>query len=81
MTTNEVVALAALVISIGTNVALYTHLSSTMNSRFDSSDRKTEALERKMESRFESVERRLEMIQGDIHSMDIRITNVELGKS
>lgn len=70
MTINEVVALAAMVISIGTNVALFTHLSSTMNSRFDAVDRK-----------FESVERRLEMIQGDTHNRDIRITKVELGKS
>jgi len=56
MTINEIVALASVVISIGTNIALYVHLSSTMNARFDNVDRK-----------FESVERRLEMIQGDTH--------------
>jgi hypothetical protein len=48
------------VIGIGTNVALCVHLSSTMNSRFDSQDRK-------METRFDSIERRLELIQGDLH--------------
>jgi len=40
MTISEIVALASVVISIGTNVALYIHLSSTMNSRFDSMERR-----------------------------------------
>ena len=66
MNLSEIVALSSVVISIGTNVALYVHLSSTMNSRFDSTDRK-----------FDSVERRLEMIQGDLHNMDVRITRLE----
>jgi len=66
MTINEIVALASVVISIGTNIALYVHLSSTMNARFDNVDRK-----------FESVERRLEMIQGDTHQMDLRLTRLE----
>ena len=44
MPNNDIVALAAVVISIGTNVALYIHLSSTMNARFDSVDRRLEAL-------------------------------------
>jgi hypothetical protein len=66
MTMNEMVAFASVVISIGTNVALYVHLSSTMNSRFDATDRK-----------FDSVERRLELIQGDLHNMDIRLTKLE----
>ena len=57
---NEIVAFASVVTSIGTNVALYVHLSSTMNSRFDSQDRK-------MDTRFDSIERRLELIQGDLH--------------
>jgi hypothetical protein len=66
MTLSEIVALGAVVLSITTNVALYVHLSSVMNSRFDSVDRK-----------FESVEGRLEMIQGDIHAMDLRISKIE----
>ncbi len=77
MAISDIVALAAVIISIGTNVALYIHLSSTvtsagatltgtLNTRFDSIDRK-----------FESIERRLEMIQGDTHQMDIRITKLE----
>ncbi len=66
MTISEIVAVGAVVLSIGTNVALYVHLSSTMNSRFDSVDR-----------HFESVERRLEMIQGDTHHMDVRLTKLE----
>lgn len=66
MTISEIVAVGAVVLSIGTNAALYVHLSSTMNSRFDSVDR-----------HFESVERRLEMIQGDTHHMDVRLTKLE----
>jgi hypothetical protein len=45
MTINEIVALAAVVISIGTNVALYVHLSSVMNSRFDSVERRLELIQ------------------------------------
>jgi hypothetical protein len=66
MTISEIIALGAVVLSVGTNVALYVHLSATMNSRFDSTDR-----------HFESIERRLEMIQGDTHQMDIRLTKLE----
>ena len=44
MTINEIAALAAVILSIGTNVALYIHLSATMNSRFDSVDRRLEVL-------------------------------------
>jgi hypothetical protein len=73
MTLNEIVALAAVVLSIGTNVGLYIHLSSVMNSRFDSVDRKFESVDRK----FESIERRLGMIQGDTHQMDLRLTKIE----
>jgi hypothetical protein len=58
MTLSELVALAAVVLSGETNVALYVNLSSTMNSRFDSVDRK-----------FESAERRIAMIQGSTHDM------------
>jgi hypothetical protein len=65
-TLNEIVALASVVLSIGTNIGLYIHLSSTMNTRFDSVDRK-----------FDSIERRLELIQGDTHQMDIRLTKLE----
>ena len=39
-------AVSSVVISIGTNVALYVHLSSTVNARFD-------AQERRLDSRFE----------------------------
>lgn len=67
MTINEIVALASVLISIGANIGLYVHLSSVMNSRFDSVDRK-----------FESVERRLELIQGDTHQMDIRLSRLEV---
>jgi hypothetical protein len=73
MTINAVIALAAVVISIATNVGLYVHLGSTMTARFDSVDRRFNAVDRK----FESIERRLELIQGDTHSMDIRITRLE----
>jgi hypothetical protein len=66
VTISEVIALIAVVLSVGTNVGLYVHLSSTMNARFDSVDRK-----------FDSVERRLDMIQGDTHQMDIRLTRLE----
>jgi len=66
MTISEIVALASVLISVGMNVGLYVHLSSTMNTRFDSVDRK-----------LDSVERRLEMIQGDTHQMDIRLTKLE----
>ena len=54
MTINEIVALASVLISIGTNIGLYVHLSSVMNAGFDSVNRK-----------FESIYRRLEVIQGD----------------
>jgi hypothetical protein len=73
MSLSEIISLAAVVLSIGTNVGLYVHLSSVMNSRFDSVDRKFENVDRK----FESVERRLEMIQADIHGMDLRISKLE----
>jgi len=65
MTINEIVALAAVLLSVGTNVALYVHL---MNSRFDGMDRKFENVDRKFENvarNFESVDRRLEMITGN----------------
>lgn len=55
VTISEVAALAAVVLSIGTNVGLYIHLSSTMNTRFDT-------MESKLNSKFASIERRLEMI-------------------
>jgi hypothetical protein len=70
MTINEVVTLASMFVSVGMNVGLYIHLSSTTGSRLDS-------IERRMDSRFDSVERRLEMIQGDMHNMDIRLTKLE----
>jgi hypothetical protein len=45
MTINQIVALASVVISIGTNVALCVHLSSTMNSRFDPIQRRLELIQ------------------------------------
>jgi prefoldin subunit 5 len=42
MTLAEMIALASVVISIGTNVSLYTHLSSVMHTRFDSVERRLE---------------------------------------
>ena len=66
MTISEIAALAAVILSVGTNVALYIHLSQTFNARFDS-----------LNSRFDSIERRLEMIQGDLHQMDIRLSKLE----
>lgn len=71
MTLSEIIALASVVLSIGTNVGLYIHLSSVMNSRFD-------AVTRDANSFRESVERRLELIQGDLHNMDLRLTKLEL---
>jgi hypothetical protein len=80
MTINDIIALAAVVISIATNVSLYVHLGSTMTARFDSVDRRFDAVDRRFDSvdrKFESIERRLELIQGDTHNMDIRITKLE----
>ena len=45
MTLAEIIALASVVISIGTNVALYTHLSSVMHARFDSVERRLELMQ------------------------------------
>lgn len=70
MTINEIAALAAVILSIGTNVAFYIHLSQTMNTRFDT-------MITTINTRFESVERRLELIQGDLHQMDIRLSKLE----
>ena len=44
MTVNEVVALAAVVLSVGTNVALYIHLSSRIETRLESVDRRLELI-------------------------------------
>ena len=73
MTISDIVALGAVVLSIGTNVALYVHLSSALNSRFDSVDRRFDSVDR----HFESIERRLELIQGDTHHMDVRLSRLE----
>ena len=77
MTITEIVALASLLFSIGTNMALYIHLSSTMNGRFDSFERKMDARFEKVDGRFDSIERRLEMIQADTHNLDVRLTKLE----
>lgn len=77
MTLAEIIALASVVISIGTNVGLYVHLSSVTNSRFESLERKMDARFDAVDRKFESVERRLELIQGDLHQMDIRLTKLE----
>jgi hypothetical protein len=45
ITLAEVIALAAVVLSIGTNVGLYIHLSSTMSTRFDSIERRLELMQ------------------------------------
>jgi hypothetical protein len=45
MTINEIVALASVLVSIGANVALYIHLSSVMNTRFDSVERRLELIQ------------------------------------
>lgn len=42
MSISEIVAVGAVILSVGTNVALYVHLSSTMNNRFDSVERRLE---------------------------------------
>ncbi len=81
MTVSEIAALTAVILSVGTNVALYVHLSSVMNSRFDAMEKRVDsrfdAFEKRVDTRFDSVERRLELIQGDTHQMDIRITKLE----
>jgi hypothetical protein len=77
LTINEIVALASVLVSIGTNVALYIHLSAIMNGRFDSFERKVESRFERVDLRFDSVERRLEMIQGDTHALDVRLTKLE----
>ena len=45
MTLAEVLALASVVISIGTNISLYIHLSSVVNTRFDSIERRLELMQ------------------------------------
>lgn len=73
MAFSEIIALASLasaLIAIGTNVGLYIHLSSTMNTRFDS-------FERKMDTRFDSVDRRADVTLGKLIEVDNRLTRVE----
>ncbi len=45
MTATEIVTLATALLGIGTNVALYVHLSSTVNTRFDSVERRLELIQ------------------------------------
>ena len=45
MTLADFIAFASLVISIGTNVGLYIHLSSFVHGRFDSVDRRLEMMQ------------------------------------
>jgi hypothetical protein len=45
MTVSEIAALTAVILSVGTNVGLYIHLSSVMNSRFDSVERRLELVQ------------------------------------
>ena len=45
MTLAEMIALASVVISVGTNVGLYIHLSSVMHTRFDSVERRLELMQ------------------------------------
>ena len=84
VTISEIVALAAVVLSVGTNMALYIHLSAIMNARFDSlistMDNRFNSVDARFNSvdaRFDSIERRLELIQGDLHQMDIRLSKLE----
>ena len=44
MTISEILALESVLISVGTNVGLYLHSSSTMNTRFDSVERRLEMI-------------------------------------
>jgi hypothetical protein len=67
---SEIIALAAVMLSVGTNVGLYIHLSDVMNKRFDSNEARSDG-------RFDSIERRLEMMQGDLHNLDMRLTKLE----
>lgn len=45
MTLAEIIALASVVISIGTNIGLYIHLSSVVHTRFDSVERRLEFMQ------------------------------------
>jgi hypothetical protein len=59
---NDIVALASVVIAIGTNVVLYVHLSSTMNTRFDSIERRFDVMLGKVigiDNRLTRVEERM----------------------
>jgi hypothetical protein len=59
---NDIVALAAVVIAISTNVVLYVHLSSTMNTRFDLIERRFETMLGKLveiDNRLTRVEERM----------------------
>ena len=81
MELNDIVALASVVIAIATNIGLYIHLSSTMNSRLDSMNSSVNArfdsMDRKIAGGFESVERRLELVQGSLHEMNMCLTKLE----
>ena len=70
MTLAEMIALASVVISIGTNVGIYIHLSSVTHTRFD-------GVERRMDTRFDGVEQRLQLMQGALHDLDVRLTKLE----
>ncbi|MDQ6677784.1 MAG: hypothetical protein M3Z09_10865 [Acidobacteriota bacterium] len=75
LTISEISALVAVVLSVGTNVALYVHLSSTMNSRFD-------IAERKFESRFSDLKADiLTILRTEMRSMeaimDARLSRIE----
>lgn len=59
MTINEIVSALAVVLSVGTNVALYVHLSARMEARF-------ERMESRMEARFEASDRRAEARNQDL---------------
>lgn len=70
MTITEIAVLASVILSIGTNVGLYIHLSSVLNARIEN-------MNANMNSRFDSVERRLDLMQGALHELDIRLTKLE----
>ena len=66
MTIGEIAAFAAVVLSIGTNVGLYIHLSSRLDS-----------LSSSINTRFDSVERRLETLTGLVDKINVRLTRWE----
>ena len=74
MTIGEIAALAAVVISIGTNVGLYVHLSSRLDSVSSTMNSRLDSMNSSINTRFDSVERRLEMLAGLVDKINVRLT-------